>query len=96
MPTDDPERLGIYYKCFYGANAHFGLTEDDSFSVEDVEGRSWICHPIKREDVAALNFFKDFPEMEDADKKIDGETEVRILFCETLDELPSKLAESME
>ena len=53
--------LGFYYKCFLGANAHLGLTEDNSFAMEDDKGRSWICHPIKREDVEALNLFKKFP-----------------------------------
>jgi hypothetical protein len=92
----NPKRVGIYFKCFYGANAHCGLTEDDSFSVEDVEGRRWICHPVKREDVATLEFFNDFRELEAAEGRIDAETEVRIVICETLDELPSKLAESIE
>ncbi len=41
--------LGFYYKCFLGANAHLGLTEDNSFAMEDDKGRSWICHPIKKE-----------------------------------------------
>ena len=70
--TDDAGSLGVYYKCFFGANAHFGLTEDDSFAMEDDKGRSWICHPIKREDVEALDLFKDFPAIKGADEKIGG------------------------
>jgi len=96
MSTDDAGPLGVYYQCFNGANAHLGLTEDDSFAMEDNKGRSWICHPIKREDVEALDLFKDFPAIKEADEKTDAETEVRILFCETLKELPTKLADSME
>ena len=49
MSTDAAGPLGVYYQCFFGANAHLGLTEDDSFAVEDDKGRSWICHPIKKE-----------------------------------------------
>lgn len=93
MSTNESEELGIYFKCFFGANAHFGLTEDDSFSVEDNEGRTWICHPIKRKDVEALDLFIDFPAIEAADERIGEETQVRILFCKTKYELPSKLVE---
>ena len=66
----------MYYRCFFGANAHLGLTEDDSFAMEDDKGRSWICHPIKREDVEALDLFKDFPAIKEADEKIGADTEV--------------------
>jgi hypothetical protein len=93
---EDAESLGVYYQCFFGANAHVGLTEDDSFAMEDDKGRSWICHPIKRKDVEALDLFKDFPAIKEADEKIGAQTEVRILFCETLRELPTKLADSLE
>ncbi len=95
--TDDAGPLGVYYQwCFFGANAHLGLTDDDSFAMEDNKGRSWICHSIKREDVEALDLFKDFPAIKEADKKIVAESDVRILFCETLKELPAKLADSLE
>jgi len=85
----------VYYQCFFGANAHLGLTEDDSFAMEDDKGRSWIWHPIKRQDVEALDLFKDFPAIKEADDKIGEETKVRILFCETLKELPRKMADSL-
>ena len=87
--------LGVYYQCFFGDNTHLGLTEDDSFAMEDDKGRSWICHPIKSENVETLDLFKDFPAIKEADEKIGAETEVRILFCETLKELPRKLANSL-
>lgn len=96
MPADDAGSLGVYYQCFFGANSHLGLTEDDSFAMEDDKGHSWICHPIKRKDVEALDLFRDFPAIKEADEKIEAETEVRILFCETLKELPTKLADSLE
>jgi hypothetical protein len=96
MSTDDAGPLGIYYQCFLGANAHLGLIEDDSFAMEDDKGRSWICHPIKRENVETLDLFKDFPAIKEADKKLGAKTEVRILFCETLKDLPRKLADSLE
>lgn len=95
MSTENPEPLGVYYQCFFGANSHLGLTEDDSFAMEDDKGRSWICHPIKREDVEALDLFKDFPAIKEADEKLKAKTEVRILFCETLKELPGRLGESL-
>ena len=96
LGRNDAGPFGVYYQCFFGANAHLGLTEDDSFVMEDNKGRSWICHPIKREDVEALDLFKDFPAIKEADEKIGLRTDVRILFCETLKELPMKLAGSME
>ena len=34
MSTDDAGPLGVYYQCFFGANAHLGLTEDDSFAMD--------------------------------------------------------------
>ena len=94
MSMADAGTLGVYYKCFFG-DAHLALTEDDSFAMEDDKGRSWICHPINREDVEALDLFKDFSAIKEADQNIGAETEVRMLFCEPLKELPTKLAESL-
>ena len=61
--------------------------------MEDDKGRSWICHPIKRDDVEALDLFKDFPAIIEADEKIRAKTEVRKLFCEVLRELTTNLAD---
>jgi len=39
--------------------------------------------------------FKDFPAIKEADKKLGAKTDVRILFCKTLKDLPRKLADSL-
>ena len=76
----------------HGANAHLALTEDHSFAVEDAVGRSWICYPIKREEVESLAMLDDLVEIDETDRKVGESTEVRLVFCENENELRQKLA----
>ena len=37
--------------------------------MEDDKGRSWICHPIKPEDVEALDLLKDIPAIKEPTRR---------------------------
>jgi hypothetical protein len=90
MTSDD---LGIYYKCFRGANAHFALTEPHSFTVNDAAGRDWICYPVPKDVVQNLDMLSDLIDVERADKMAEAETDVRLVFCRDKAELAAKLAD---
>lgn len=90
MPSDDD--LGIYFKCFRGPNAHFALTEPNSFVVNDAAGRDWICYPVPPEVVQKLDMLSDLVDVERADEKVGEETVVRLVFCRDPQELVAELA----
>ena len=96
--ADEDLTTGIYYKCLRGDNENLGLTEPDSFAMEDAQGRSWICHPVNREDVEKLTLLDHVADVRQADAALeklgwskDG-TEIRVYFCRHWYELHHKLA----
>lgn len=87
-----------YYKCLCGDSAHLALTESDSFACCDARGRNWICYPLTSDDVEHLTMLEHVRDVFSVDAALTrqglsaGGTEVRVVLCETLDELPEKLA----
>ena len=94
MTADD--NLGIYYKCFRGANAHFALTEPHSFTVNDAARRDWICFPVPKDAVQNLDMLSDLVDVEQADKMSEEGTDVRLVFCRDKGELAAKLADESQ
>ena len=94
MAVDD--ELGIYYKCFRGANSHFALSEPHSFTVNDAAGRDWICFPVPKDVVQNLDMLSDLVDVERADKMAEAETYVRLVFCRDKAELAAKLADESQ
>jgi hypothetical protein len=92
MAGDDGD-LGVYFKCLKGANAHFALTEPNSFALQDAVGRDWVCYPIPQHVVQQLDMLSDLAEIDHADEKSGEETDVRLVFCRTTSDLPKKLVE---
>jgi hypothetical protein len=91
--TDDDDELGIYFKCLWGANSHFALTEPNSFALRDTAGRDWVCYPILPHVVQQLDMLADFAEIDHVDEKAGETTDVRLVFCRSVNELPDRLAE---
>ena len=95
---DEPESMGIYYKCLRGDSENLGLTEPHSFVVQDARERNWICYPVSREDVEKLNLLDHVADVMKADAMLSklglsGQgTEVRVYFCQDEAELREKLA----
>lgn len=87
--------LGIYSKCFNGANAHLALSEPESFALKDVTGRDWICYPVPQACVAKLELLSELVDVDQVDEKSGTTTDVRLLFCRNIREFASKLAESV-
>ena len=96
--ADQDETTGIYYKCLRGDSENLGLTEPDSFVMEDANGRNWICFPVSREDVAKLTLLDHVADVQQADAALgkhgmsETGTELRIYFCRHHYELHHKLA----
>lgn len=59
MAGDDGE-VGVYFKCLKGANAHFALTEPNSFALQDAVGRDWVCYPVPPHVVQQLDMLSDW------------------------------------
>ena len=96
---DEPESMGIYYKCLRGDSENLGLTEPHSFVVQDARGRNWIRYPVSREDAEKLNLLDHVADVVKADATLSKHglsgqgTEVRVYFCQDEAELREKLAE---
>ena len=100
LPEEDgPEPKGNYYKCLRGDSENLGLTEPDSFAVEDAKGRNWICYPVSEEDVEKLNLLDHVADAMVADAALSRHglsqqgTKVRVYFCEDEGELREKLGQ---
>jgi hypothetical protein len=85
--------IRIYFKCYRGANAHLGLPEPDSFTLNDAAGRDWICYPVPKHVVENLDMLSDLVDVQRADDKSGNETIVRLVFCQDTKELSVKLAD---
>ena len=98
-PPSEPEPKGVYYKCLRGDSEHLAMTEPFSFAVLDGRGRTWICHPIRREDVEKLKLLDHLADVRAADAVLGkhglGEqgTEVRVYHCQDEAQLREKLGE---
>jgi hypothetical protein len=92
MAGDDGE-LGVYFKCLKGANAHFALTEPNSFALQDAVGRDWVCYPVPPHVVEQLDMLSVLAEIDRADENVGEQTDVRLVFCQRVKNLPEKLAE---
>jgi hypothetical protein len=91
--TDHHGEIGIHFKCLRGANSHFALTEPNSFALQDSAGRDWVCYPVSSHVVRQLDMLADFAEIDHADEKACEETDYRLVFCRSVNELPERLAE---
>src|SRR5262245_39182087 len=85
MPSNKPN--GGYYQCFPAMSAHLAATEDDSFTIDDDAGETWICRPIEAADLSNIEM---------GDENRSDEPAPRIVFCESIDDLPMKLAQSQQ
>ncbi len=65
--NNDSDDLGIYFKCFRGANAHFALSEPHSFALQDAAGRDWICYPVPPHIVQEHDMLSDLVDLVKAD-----------------------------
>lgn len=86
-----------FYKCLRGDNEHLAMFEPDAFVVEDANGHKWICFPIPEEHLENLPLLAHVIDVHDADAKLKAKglseegTEVRIVYCESQEELQAKL-----
>ena len=87
----DDDDLGNYFKCFRGANAHFALSEPNSFALQDAFGRDWICFPVPRQVVQELDMLSDVVDVVKADEKVGEKTIMRLVFCREIDDLAGEL-----
>lgn len=89
--------MNRFYKCLRGDNEHLAVFEPDAFVVEDDSGRKWICFPIPEEQVTNQPLLAHVTDVHDADAKLkdqglsEGGTEVRIIYCESREELRPQL-----
>jgi hypothetical protein len=81
------ETNGVYFKCVHATDAHLRLTDDESFYIDDDAGETWICRQVETPDL---------PIVEADEEDIEDETRARIVFCESIDDLPQKLAHSQQ
>ena len=91
MSNDGNDDLGIYFKCFCGANAHFALSEPNAFALRDALGRDWICFPVPPHVVREYDMLSDLVDVVKADEKAGQETLVRLVFCRNLRDLAGEL-----
>lgn len=89
--SDETDDLGIYFKCYSGANAHFALSEPNSFALQDALGRDWICFPIPPHVVRELDMLTDLVDVAKADEKAGEKTLVRLVFCREVGDLAGEL-----
>ena len=79
----------MYYKCLRGDCENLGLTEPDSFVVEDARGRNWICHPVSEEDAEQRNLLDHLADTKAADAALSKHglsrrgTEIRVYSART-------------
>lgn len=100
-PPEEPDSgpRGVYYKCLRGDSEHLALAEPMSFAIQDAQGRNWICHPIRREDVDKFKLLDHVADVRAADAVLgkhglsEQGTEVRVYFCEDEATLRDKLSE---
>jgi hypothetical protein len=92
--------MSDFYRCLRGDNEHLAMFEPDAFVVEDALGHRWICCPIPEVQAESLPLRAHLTEVRDADAKLrakglgEGGTGVRIICCESLEELQAQLGQS--
>lgn len=87
----DDDDLGIYFKCFRGANAHFALSEPNSFALQDALGRDWLCYPVPPHVVRQLDMLSELVDVKKADQKVGEKTIMRLVFCRGIGDLAGEL-----
>lgn len=91
MLNDETDQFAICFKCFRGANAHFALSEPNSFALHDALGRDWICFPVLPRAFRGLDMFSDVVDILRADERVGEKTMVRLVFCREIRDLAREL-----